>query len=46
MADLQQNIISPKTVGNLHNLLLERVRLSPEALAYRCFNAEKTSGGI
>lgn len=41
MADLQQNIILPKTVGNLHNLLLERVRLSPDFLAYRCFNAEQ-----
>ncbi len=41
MADLQQNIISPKTVGNLHNLLLERVRLSPDFLAYRCFNTEE-----
>ncbi len=45
MAELQQNIISPKTVGNLHNLLLERVRLSHEALAYRCFNAEKNQWG-
>ncbi|VAX14116.1 Long-chain-fatty-acid--CoA ligase [hydrothermal vent metagenome] len=45
MAELQQNIISPKTVGNLHNLLLERVRLSPDTLAYRCFNAKQNQWG-
>jgi len=45
MADLQQDIISPRTVGNLHNLLLERVRLSPDSLAYRCFNAEENQWG-
>ena len=41
MAERQQNIISPKTVGNLHNLLLERIRLSSDSLAYRYFDAGK-----
>ena len=45
MAELQQSIISPKTVGNLHNLLLERVDLTPDALAYRCFNIEENQWG-
>ncbi len=45
MAKLQQSIISPKTVGNLHNLLLERVNLTPDALAYRCFNIEENQWG-
>ena len=45
MADLQQDIISPKTVGNLHNLLLERVQRSPDSLAYRCFDAEQNQWG-
>lgn len=41
MAESQQDIISPATVGNLHNLLLERIQRSPDAPAYRCFNAEQ-----
>ncbi len=42
MPDSRQDIISPDTVGNLHNLLLERVQRSPTALAYRCFDGEKS----
>ncbi len=45
MADLPQDIISPDSVGNLHNLLLERVRRSPNALAYRCFDAAQNQWG-
>ena len=46
MADSRtQDIISPEDVGNLHNLLLERVRRSPDALAYRCFNEKENHWG-
>ncbi|VAX06399.1 Long-chain-fatty-acid--CoA ligase [hydrothermal vent metagenome] len=45
MTDATQDIIPPKSVGNLHNLLLERIRRSPDVLAYRCFNTEKNQWG-
>ncbi len=45
MADSRQDIISPDSIGNLHNLLLERIQRSPDALAYRCFNTEQNQWG-
>ncbi|NOX09528.1 MAG: long-chain fatty acid--CoA ligase [Gammaproteobacteria bacterium] len=40
MTNPQQDIIAPKGIGNLHNLLLERVQRSPDSLAYRYFNSQ------
>lgn len=37
MQILEQNVITPEQAGNLHGLLLERARRSPDKVAYRYF---------